>query len=502
MPSILRAFLFLFSIFGLPAASEIRAEPESTGKGAAPAVTRGPYIMSGTPSAMSIRWRTDLETDSVVRYGMLSDSHDQLAVDSELTTEHEVTLANLNPAAKYYYSVGTTSGPLEGGTEDYFFVTSPQVGVQTPIRVWAMGDFGNGSAGQRAVRDRYYDFAGSTHTDVTLHLGDNAYSSGTDLEYQTKNFDVYREFYRHAAIWPAFGNHDGGSADSDTQSGVYYDIFTLPANGEAGGVASGTEAYYSFDYGNAHFICLNSHDVDRSPGGAMLSWLENDLAATTQTWIVAYWHHPPYTKGSHDSDTENQLVEMREFVLPVLENYSTDLILGGHSHVYERSYLIAGHYGESHTWDDALHAVDIRDGRVDGDGAYIKEVQRTPQDGTVYVVAGSGGQLGAGFGLNHPAHFYSSVTRGSLVLDIRGNTLDARFLTDSGTIDDHFTIKKRKTAADVDVSGDVGAADVQIVINAALGFETGYITDIDLDAHTGAVDVQTVINASIGKSFP
>jgi len=118
----------------------------------------------------------------------------------------------------------------------------------------------------------------------------------------------------------------------------------------------------------------------------------------------------------------------------------------------------------------------------------------------VYVVAGSGGQLGAGFGLNHPVHFYSAATRGSLVLDIHGNTLDARFLTDSGAIDDHFTIKKRMTVMDVDVSGDIDAVDVQIVINAALGFETDYAADFDLDGNTGAVDVQTVINASLGIS--
>jgi hypothetical protein len=44
----------------------------------------------------------------------------------------------------------------------------------------------------------------------------------------------------------------------------------------------------------------------------MMTWLQNDLAATNKAWIIAFWHHPPYTKGSHNSDTETQLIEMRQ----------------------------------------------------------------------------------------------------------------------------------------------------------------------------------------------
>jgi hypothetical protein len=35
-------------------------------------------------------------------------------------------------------------------------------------------------------------------------------------------------------------------------------MFTFPRNAESGGVASGTEHYYSFDFGNIHFVCLDS----------------------------------------------------------------------------------------------------------------------------------------------------------------------------------------------------------------------------------------------------
>ncbi len=64
----------------------------------------------------------------------------------------------------------------------------------------------------------------------------------------------------------------------------------------------------------------------------MCNWLRADLAATAQEWIIAYWHHPPYTKGSHDSDAEGDLVEVRENIVPILEDFGVDLVLCGHSH--------------------------------------------------------------------------------------------------------------------------------------------------------------------------
>src|SRR5216117_1053841 len=116
------------------------------------------------------------------------------------------------------------------------------------------------STNQAAVRDAYLAFTGSRHTDLWLMLGDNAYPDGTDAQYQAAVFDMYPALLHNSPVWPTLGNHDGQSADSATQSGPYYDIFTLPTQAEAGGVASGTEAYYSFDYGNMHFVVLDSFD--------------------------------------------------------------------------------------------------------------------------------------------------------------------------------------------------------------------------------------------------
>src|SRR6185436_13400961 len=155
-------------------------------------------------------------------------------------------------------------------------------------------------------------------------------------------------------------------------------------------------------------------------------------------WIVAFWHHPPYSKGSHDSDTESQLIKMRTDINPILEAGGVDLVLSGHSHAYERSYLIDGHYGLSTTFTAAMKV----DGGSGRDPAPYRKGTGTPaHEGAVYVVAGSSGQASGG-ALNHPAMFISLNNLGSLVLDIDGNRLDARFLRENGTSPDSFTIVK------------------------------------------------------------
>jgi Calcineurin-like phosphoesterase/Purple acid Phosphatase, N-terminal domain len=430
-----------------PTSTDLGFDLALVGSDDAPAVTRGPYLQRGSSTAMTIRWRTLVPTDSAVRFGPAAGTASSTVSVPTLTTEHEVSLTGLQPATRYRYSVGTTSAPLTGGDANHFFDTAPPPGTKRNTRIWVLGDSGTADANARAVRDAYDAFTGTRHTDLWLMLGDNAYPNGTDAEYQAAVFDLYPRWLRTSVLWPTLGNHDAASARSSTQSGVYYDIFTLPAAGESGGQASGTEAYYSFDYANIHFVCLDSHDTDRAPNGAMAQWLVADLQSTTADWVIAFWHHPPYSKGSHDSDTEQRLVDMRQNILPILDSYGVDLVLTGHSHAYERSVLLDGHYGHSSTLGDPAQAnggriVDAGSGRREGSGVYRKPtLGPAPHEGAVYVVAGSSGQVEGG-ALDHPAMFVSLNQLGSLVLDVEGSVLDATFLTDTQRLADGFTIVK------------------------------------------------------------
>ncbi len=352
--------------------------------------------------------------------------------------------ATRNAGRNFY--VGTTNLIRTGGDSNTFFVTHPPIGTRPPVRVWVLGDPGTRKKAERDVRDAYYRWSGDRPTDLWLILGDIAYTAGRDAEYQGAVFQVYDQMLRKSVLWPALGNHDAGSANSPIEHGIYYDIFTMPAQAQAGGVMSGTEAYYSFDYANVHFVCIDSSDSSWTKDGLMLQWLQRDLETNRQDWLVAYCHHPPYTKGSHDSDNDRdsdaRMRMMRERVLPILENYGLDLMLTGHSHSYERSYLTDGFYGVSRTLNKKTHFKSMNDGRKDGTGIYVKPTRGpAPHEGAIYVVAGSSGQISGG-DLDHPVNFISTNVLGSLVLDFHGHRLDATFIDDQAVVRDNFTIVK------------------------------------------------------------
>jgi hypothetical protein len=412
------------------------------------AVVRQPYLQQGTPTSMTIVWLTDTSSNSIVHYGTTAGSLTQSVSNAASVTNHIITITGLLPATRYYYDVGSTSAVQAGGTNQHFFVTSPTAGSTGAFRAWIVGDSGNASSAQLAVRNAMTTFTGAQPPDIYLHMGDIAYTSGTDEEFTTNHFSVYQDILRHTVFWPTLGNHEGASTTSPvpgTSTGPYYNAFVLPTAAEAGGLASGTEAYYSYDYANVHFISLNSYQVSRSPSGPMATWLASDLASTNQQWVVAYWHHPPYTHGTHNSDSEGELVEMRQNILPILEAGGVDLVLCGHSHVYERSFLLDAAYSTPTpnfaTLQAQGHILDDGDGKLAGDGAYLKSPGQNSHEGAVYVVAGHGG-AGTGGSLSHPVMYFSELSNGSCLLDVSGNMLTLTNLRSNGQVSDNFSIVK------------------------------------------------------------
>ena len=155
-------------------------------------LTRGPYLQMGNQTAISIRWRTDVPTNSRVRFGTSVGNLNQMVVDNNSVTEHELRLINLTPDTRYYYDLGTSTTVLQGDANNYF-VTAPPLSTQRKIRVVGFGDSGNGSQNQRNVRDAFLNFRGTNPTDVMLLMGDNAYNNGLDQEYQDYFFNVYKD---------------------------------------------------------------------------------------------------------------------------------------------------------------------------------------------------------------------------------------------------------------------------------------------------------------------
>ncbi len=413
-------------------------------------ITRGPYLQAATPTYMQIRWRTDAPTATTVRYGTSVNNLNFSVSSQNQQTEHSTDLNNLIPNTKYFYSLETPSKVLQGGNS-YFFITPPPTNTTQKIRVWANGDCGNGTERQTKVRDAFLKTLGDNYLNLWILLGDNTYFGSDDAAYEKGFFGIYAKdkFLRQSPLYPATGNHDYDGSDRviENPKAAYYSIFSMPTKGEAGGVASGSKGYYSYNYGNIHFVALESEAVDRdnkklyqNPNN-QVEWLEKDLAANSQMWTVVYFHHPPFTKGSHDSDVEADLIAIRQNIVPIFEKYKVDLVLNGHSHAYERSKPMKGHYGFSKEFDEKKSVEETTSGKWDNSQNSCPYVKN---QAPMYIVAGSAGGYGyAREGYPHKAMYYSYVEKGgSFYFEVENNVLSAQFINEDALILDKFTMMK------------------------------------------------------------
>ena len=107
--------------------------------------------------------------------------------------------------------------------------------------------------------------------------------------------------------------------------------------------------WYSYDHGMVHFVSVdtetdipNAPDADYpagpfAPSGQQLAWLRADLAAVNRTitpWVIVFGHRPYYTSGDSCAPCQAAFEG-------IFNQYSVDLIMNGHFHVYERNSPIA-----------------------------------------------------------------------------------------------------------------------------------------------------------------
>lgn len=370
-------------------------------------LTRGPYLQLASPTGITVVFRTSTAGIGRVRYGLAGQALSQSVADPQATTEHVLRLTGLMPATRYSYAleVGTTtlaSGP------SFVFRTHPPVGTVEAFRLFAWGDSGTGTPGQLRVANRMATELNDAA--LSLILGDIIYPAGEPQDYDPKFFAPYAELTRRMVVWPVVGNHD---VAFDPTGGPWLDAFHTPANN-----AISSEFYYSFDYANAHFVVLDTHVNSFSTNSAQLQWAIADLAASTATWKIVAFHVPPYTGGTH---TDSASVQSN--VLPALEAAGVDIVFAGHSHVYERTYLLKGN-------------TVVQNDR----SSYTKPTRTT---GTLYVVSGTAGQSGALSNAAHPLMaFQQGNVLGTSVVDFNGTSAHGYFLEDDGSAIDVFRLVK------------------------------------------------------------
>jgi hypothetical protein len=192
---------------------------------------------------------------------------------------------------------------------------APVVEAADPVVVGA-GDIADCSSTADSATATLIDGIAGT----VITLGDNAYDSGTAAQFR----DCYGPTWgRHKArTRPSTGNHDYGTSGAAGYFGYFGTAAGDPAKG-----------YYSYDRGTWHLVVLNSNCGAVGGCGAtsaQVRWLKADLAAHASANVLAYWHHPRFSSGTHGGTTD-----VAAF-WDVLYAAGADLVLNGHDHDYER----------------------------------------------------------------------------------------------------------------------------------------------------------------------
>jgi len=421
-------------------------------------ITRSPYLQMMGEKSVQIRYRTNQSIISEVQISNDGKTFTRSKKSNQSNTEHLVLIDSLTASNTYFYRIRLTATQFAGDST-YFFKTAPAIGSQQKFSVWTIGDMYPEGPYQKNVYEGFKKFTGNKYTHLFLTQGDNVYRGGSDDDFQTNFFQIYQNgpLLKQTALFPSVGNHDYDSYPKfqDFPDMAYFQNFTLPTKGELGGQASGSESYYSFDYGNTHFICLDSYaygkDNKRIFDGPsdQLTWLKNDLKATKQLWKVVYFHFPPYTKGTYDSDSNKfpELINLRAILPKVFDENNVDLVLSGHSHVFERSKPLKNQYGLSSEFNKSVNWPQSSSGRYDkstNSCPYLFSTGNTDKNGVIYVVNGVGGEIGAASaGAPHPVMEYSLAGQaGSFYFEIDGKRLDAKFINEEGKVLDQFTVFK------------------------------------------------------------
>jgi uncharacterized protein (TIGR03437 family) len=297
---------------------------------------RYPYVQDVRRTRATIRWTTRQPGEGMVEFWDASEVrlHAPAAMQSFQPAEtgmpsayyrYESVLPRLHPGTSYGYRVLMSGQP----------VASPPLSFRTPgsapFEFLAFGDSGTGSPEQAQIASRLLD----RDSAFVVHTGDLVYPSGTFERYESLYFDYYRDLMRDAPFFPCPGNHDY----YETSCIPYRAIHSLPQETVS---SADYGRYYSFDWGNAHFVSLDSNDSLFQAvhgNGRMLRWLDEDLRNTTKFWRIVILHHPAYSVGNHADEPEAHMV--RNYITPILDKYSVPLVLNGHEHSYQRSAPIA-----------------------------------------------------------------------------------------------------------------------------------------------------------------
>ncbi|MDX2152953.1 MAG: metallophosphoesterase [Bryobacteraceae bacterium] len=360
--------------------------------------------------------------------------------------QHQARVTGLQPATEYFYRVSVDGSDL---SPVHRLRTAPLAG---PFRFLVFGDSGTGLNDQRNVANQ---LRAETDVSLVVHVGDIVYPFPSIRRYLEVHFGMYADLMSRLPFYACAGNHDvedGGTA-----------FLALHPSPPAPGVPAGMRGfYYSFDWGDVHFLALDSNIVlTEAKLAPMIEWADRDLSATQKAWKVVFWHHAPYDslRGEHREQTA-----VRQRLTPLMDKHGVHLVLVGHHHCYQRSHpLVAGKRVEA--------------GR-----------------GTVYVTSGGGG---AGLYPIPPADFNAAGVSDHhhVSVDVAGSRLRLRAVRHNGQeIDTAEIIPLPQFRQDAVVNGatfeeGIASGGVVTIFGRNLAFTTAQFSSVPLPVELAGVRV-------------
>ena len=346
-----------------------------------------PYLQNVTQQGIVVMWETTEPVVGTVNYGE-SEKMGQSVTEPSPVKIHEVKIAGLEPGKTYYYQASYGNVNLTQST----FKTAPPDGTKD-FRLTVYGD----SRSDPAVHGKVVDMMFGETPDLVINTGDLV-SSGTYYErWKPEFFMPLHKLSDHVPFYTCLGNHEGNSPN-------YFNYLSLPGN----------ESYYSFDYANAHFICLDtnagSNPYDES--SPQYKWLIDDLEKNKDgKWLIVFFHAPLFrahpTRG----------IEPQRYVWqPIFDKYGVDLVLNGHDHYYTRTYPI-GYLGT------------------------------TPKKGVRHIVTGGGGA--SLYDVVEKRDYMETVKKAhhAVIIDFKGDKLDVVVKDTNGNNIDSFSMDRTQTTS-------------------------------------------------------
>jgi hypothetical protein len=281
---------------------------------AAQNIVGGPFVVNVTPTSATVVW--------IVQNGQVTfrtQSGAEPKVSPSLQAE-KTTLGGLKPNTRYDYEV--PDHPEAKGS----FKTPPTTAEPAPFQFLLYGDTRTRHDVHRRVVS---EILKHQSPDFILQSGDMV-EDGNDSSLWPIFFGIERDLLRQTAFYPTLGNHE-----RDTNYFREFFQHNTP--------------YYSFDWGNGHFIVINSDIANVSASqrerdmfwAEQTRWLEDDLAThqgADYRFVIA--HHPPFTAVARRQGDNPHMTAL----VPMFEQYHVSAALFGHDHNYQH-YLKNGiHY--------------------------------------------------------------------------------------------------------------------------------------------------------------